>query len=36
MYYSKLKTIRKAKGMTLEELSELTNISVRIFMPFRK
>lgn len=36
MYYSRLKAIRTAKGMTLEQLSELTNISVRLFVPFRK
>jgi len=28
MYYSKLKNIRKEKGMTLEKLSELSGISV--------
>lgn len=27
MYYSKLKRIRKEKGMTLEKLAELTGIS---------
>lgn len=27
MYYNKLKTIRKEKGITLEELSELCGIS---------
>lgn len=34
MYYSRLKTIRKGKGITLGKLSEMTNISVRIFMSF--
>lgn len=36
MYYSRLKQIRNQKGITLERLSELSNISIRIFMPFRK
>ena len=27
MYYNKLKSIRKEKGMTLEELSELCGVS---------
>lgn len=36
MYYSRLKTIRKEKGITLEGLSEMTKISVRIPMSFGK
>jgi len=36
MYYSKLKSIRIKKGITLEKLSELCNVSVRLFMSFRK
>lgn len=36
MYCSKLKSLRIKKGITLEKLAELSNVSVRIFMPFRK
>ncbi len=36
MYFSRLKKIRKQKGITLEKLSELSNISIRVLMSFRK
>jgi transcriptional regulator with XRE-family HTH domain len=36
MYFSRLKALRKAKGITLEKLSELSNISIRIFVSFGK
>lgn len=36
MYYSKLKSVRIKKGITLEKLSELCNVSIRVSMSFGK